>query len=121
VEGLALEIDGPAEVSVGEEFVLTIRVRNERDAKAMAVSDVDIADEYLEAFMVVATEPAAKSSQHIPIDNSRSFSFDRSVPPGGTQEFQFVLRAVKTGFFRGDVDVCEGARFTTAMAQTAVR
>jgi hypothetical protein len=58
---------------------------------------------------------------HVPFDNRRSFTFDVSLPPGESRTFTFRLRAEKPVLNRGDVDVCEGLRFITGMAQTSVR
>ena len=57
---------------------------------------------------------------HVPIDNKRSYTFDRPVKPGETARFVFKLRPVKAGLSRGDIDVCEGMRFLTTQAQTLV-
>jgi len=96
-------------------------VKNERSGKVLRLSDVDIAEVYLAGFTVSAMKPTPKSNTHVPIDNSRSFTFDVPVSAGASQSFFFTLRAEKPGVYRGDVDVCEGARFITGMAQTVVK
>lgn len=120
VEGVNVEVGGPSEVVVGQPFDLTIRVTNIRERKILNLSDIDIADEYLTAFSVMRVEPAFKSTMHVPLDNSQSFTFDQRIPAGDTREFVFTLKAHAPGFFRGDVDVCEGLRFVTDMVQTVV-
>jgi hypothetical protein len=121
VHGAGISVDGPTDVVVGETFKLTVTVTNERPRKVLALSDIDIAEEYLEGFTVSTIDPKPKSTQHVPIDNSRSFTFGISIPPRESRDFTFTLRAEKTGLYRGDVDMCEGARFTTGMAQTNVK
>lgn len=120
VEGMSVTLETPANVAVGDELVLRVSVKNERATNTLAMSDIDVADEYLEGFTIGAIEPQPKSSMHVPIDNSRSFTFDVEVPPGETRDFTFKLKAQRAGIFRGDVDVCEGARFATALAETVV-
>lgn len=121
-EGLSVSIDGPTDAAVGQTFDLTVQVTNERPAKTFNLSDIDISYDYLDGFVVVSTEPPPQSSEdNAPFDNSRSFTFEQSIPPGESMPFVFTLRAETPGIYRGDVDVYEGMRFTTAMAQTVVR
>jgi hypothetical protein len=121
VKGMGVAVDSPTDVVVGQSFDLTVTVTNERPRKALLLSDVDIAEVYLEGFTVGVISPNPKSNKHVPVDNSRSFTFDVKIPPKQAKTFTFTLRAEKAGIFRGDVDVCEGARFTTGMAQTSVK
>ena len=121
VQGVGVTVDGPTDVVVGQTFELKVIVTNERPRKVLALSDIDIGEDYLEGFTVSAIEPRPKSSTHVPVDNSRSFTFDVKIPPRASRVFTFALRAEKVGIFRGDVDVCEGMRFITGMAQTSVK
>ena len=121
VEGVGVTISSPTDVSVGDTFKLEVTVKNERQGKVLELSDIDIADEYFNAFTVVSVTPTPKSDMHVPIDNSRSYTFDRKIQPGKTQVFTWELRAEKEGIFRGDVDICEGMQFVTKMAQTVVK
>jgi hypothetical protein len=119
-KGVKVTVEGPLEVAIDEEFTLTIVIRNERRNRAFGLTDIDLADEYVNNFMVLGTDPAARSSTHVPIDNTRSFSFDHPIPPGGEARYAFRLRPVAVGVFRGDVDVCEGQQFLSALLQTQV-
>lgn len=121
IEGVSVSIDSPLDVKKGETFNMVVNVKNEREKKSLTISDIDISDEYLEGFVVISVNPAPKSSKHIPIDDSMSYTFNVSIPGGATNAFTFVIRAEKTGIFRGDVDVCEGQRFITVTAQTVVK
>jgi hypothetical protein len=120
-QGVAISVEGPLEVPVGEEFTLTLVVENQRPAKPFGLTDIDFDEQYLEGFFVLGTDPPAMSSQHVPIDNTRSFSFNRPVPPATTMRFKFRLRPAKPGIFKGDIDVCEGSQFLTTLAQTLVK
>jgi hypothetical protein len=121
VEGLSVSVNGPEEVSQGQAFDLVVVVKNERPKKALRLSDIDLAEEYLSGFTVSSVEPAYKASAHVPLDNKQSFTFDVSIPPGASRSFTFKLKARKAGLFRGDVDVCEGLQFKTEMLQTHVK
>ena len=121
VEGVVVTVNGPTDVVVGQTFDLEIIVKNERSGKVLLLSDVDIAEEYLAGFTVSSVKPTPKSNTHVPIDNSRSYTFSVSISPGTSQSFIYTLRAEKAGIYRGDVDVCEGMQFITGMAQTVVK
>jgi hypothetical protein len=122
VEGVSIDVKGPPEVvAVGDNFKLEVVVKNDRPRKVLNLSDVDIAEDYLAGFTVSSIDPPSKSNMHVPIDNKRSFKFDIPISPGSSTNIVFNLRAEKSGVFRGDLDVCEGARFVTGMAQTSVK
>jgi hypothetical protein len=121
VKGVSVSVEGPTDVQVGDTFDLKIVVTNERPRRALALSDIDIAEGYLAGFTVSAIKPRPKSNMHVAIDDSRSFTFGVKIEPRASQTFTFSLRAEKPGLYRGDVDVCEGARFITDMAQTSVK
>jgi hypothetical protein len=121
VEQVAVTVNSPADVVVGQTFDLEVIVKNQRSNKVLRLSDIDIAEIYLAGFTVSSTRPTAKSNMHVPISNSRSYTFDVPIAAGATETFIFTLRAEKPGIHRGDVDVCEGMRSITGMAQTVVK
>jgi hypothetical protein len=121
VESVSVSVNGPTDVVVGQTFELNVTVINERPRDVLAVSDIDIAEDYLAGFTVLAVKPKPKSRKHVPVDNSRSFTFRAQIPPETSETFVFTLRAERPGLYRGDVDVCEGMRFITDMAETLVK
>ena len=120
-EAMRVQIDAPMEVKKGDTFEVAVDVINERANKPLKVSSIDIGEDYLKGFFFVSSEPKARGSEHIPVDESRSFKFDVSVPPNSTNTFKFRLRARETGTFSGDLDVCEGTRFLTTVVETEVK
>jgi hypothetical protein len=116
-----VSVNGPTDVEVGQTFELTVVVTNDRPAEVLSLSDIDIAEDYLAGFTVSAIEPRPKSNMHVPLADNRSFTFGVEIAPGASRTFKFKLRAEKPGLYRGDVDVCEGVRFITDMAQTFVK
>lgn len=118
--GVGVVVDAPSEVAVGDTFALKVTVTNQRPQETLALSDVDLGEAYLRGFTVGTIEPPPKTTMHVPIDDSRSFTFDTPIAAGGSRTFTFSLRAAQPGVYRGDVDVCEGVHFVTAMAQTSV-
>ncbi len=120
-EGVEVVVPGPIEVEVGETFQLEVQVTNRRSSGSLTVTSLDLDEGYLAGFAVLSTTPGHSASTHIPLDDTRSFTFDRAVAAGETATFTFELRAVQAGNYRGDVDVCEGPRFLSKMLQTSVR
>ena len=57
------------------------------------------------------------------ISNERPSPYGHHKPYGSPKPpvNEDTLRAEKVGIYRGDVDVCEGTQFITAMAQTVVK
>ena len=121
VEGVAVSAASTADISVGQTFELEVTVTNERPKKILMLDDIDVAQAYLDGFTVVSVDPKPKSSQHVPIENSRSYHFGIRIPPQTAQTFKFKLHAEKAGTFRGDVDACEGTRTITCVAETVVK
>jgi hypothetical protein len=119
--GVSIELDNATEAHKGQEFDMVVKVVNERRARAFKLTDIDLHDDYLTGFIVVSTDPPHKSSTHVPLDNSQSFTFDVSIPAKESRIFKFRLRPVTQGVFKGDVDVCEGMHFITKTAETEVK
>jgi len=120
-KGVKLSLLSPATVKVDEVFELTVSVKNERPRKDFKVDYIDIYDSYVSGFVVVSNSPAHESSEHIPILDCSSYTFDVSIKPGETKAFTFKLRAVEPGVHRGDIEVHEGMRSIKKLAQTHVR
>lgn len=120
-DGLAAYVESPDKVERDELFDLKVIVVNERKTRSLEVSSIDLGDDYLAGFTVRGAEPATKSSMHIPLAGGQSFEFNRVIRAGATNVFTFHMRAAKAGLHRGDVDVCEGMRYLTVMAQTEVK
>jgi hypothetical protein len=105
VEDLAVVVEGPVAVTAGDEFVLTLRLRNSA-ARAQKLVDLDVADSYLDGIVISAAEPAFSSSAHISLDSSVSHSFDRIIPANGELVVRLHALALRPGDFSGDFDFC---------------
>ena len=69
VEGVGVTVSSPTDVSVGESFKLEVAVKNERNGKVLELSDIDIADEYFNAFTVMSVTPKERpSSDQLSVD-----------------------------------------------------
>lgn len=120
-QGVDVVTRTPTDVAIGEAFTLEISITNLRQDKPFGLTDIDIDEGYLAAFIVLSTTPNYVSTMHVPLADTRSFSFNRPVAPGEKAVFTFELRAERAGSHRGDIDVCEGSRYLTRMVQTSVR
>jgi len=103
--GVAIAVEAPLRARVGETFEILVTLTNESRSERTLV-DVDVADSYLAGIAVEGTDPAYSDSEHIPFDNTVSYSFDRALEPGGTLSVRFVAVAVQEGDFAGDFDLC---------------
>lgn len=104
-EDVEISVKGPASVATGESFTLQATVRNTA-AKEQTLVSLDIADAYLDGIVIRGSEPPFKDAQHIPIDNTTSYSFDLPIPAGGEVTVVFEAHAAHPGDHRGDVDFC---------------
>lgn len=121
-KGLELTVDSPSDVRVGDTFDLVVRAKNTNKTKSIKIGDVDLSNDYLKGFRIVATNPKPKStmSTDIKIANLYSSTFDDTIPPGREHTYTFSLKAVKVGQYEGEVDIYEGMHSLTQFVQTYV-
>lgn len=118
--GMGVALEAPDTVTVGDEMTLRISVTNERPDEPLHLEDIDIERAWLGAFVVLAVEPQPKSVTEMDFAEVRVFEFDLDLPPRQTVEIDIRVRAIRPGVVRGDVDVSEGARFVTVVAETRI-
>lgn len=119
-EDVTVTISAPEEVLLKEPMDLIVQIENTRSHKTFKLTDIDVAEDFLEAFLVVSTTQEARSNTNVPFENTRSFHFNEDIPAGESREYTFTLRPLKSGIHRGDIDICEGMNFLTEMAQVYV-
>ena len=56
-KGVAVSVEGPSNVKLNEEFALTVVVHNERAKKDFGLTDIDVAEGYLQGFQILGTDP----------------------------------------------------------------
>lgn len=100
----AVAADYPAEVGVGDEVTIAVTVGNTGNATA-TVGSIDVYDSFLDAFEVVAVEPAPTDTTSI--FDFTTFSFSQPIEAGGEWNVSFRLKAREEGEFEGDLDVCD--------------
>ena len=104
-ENVDISVDAPVSVQVGQEFGITLTIRN-TDSSTQTLVDVDIADEYLEGVVVQETNPAFKDAMHVPFDNTQSYSMDMTLPVGREVTVTISAYAAHAGDYAGDIDFC---------------
>ena len=121
VENIEVSVDAPASVKRGDKFTIVAHVRNTASREQKLI-DLDIADEYLAGIALSASNPPAKGSTHIPLDNSISYHFERTIAAGQQLDITYQAEAVQSGDFRGDFDFCIGSdsNFITHSVRTVV-
>jgi len=95
----------PDRLEVGTAVAMVIRLSNPHTA-AVTLDSIDVSDSLLEHFQVIAVEPEAKDSFHVPLIDQRSWTFSESVPAGGGFAVTFALVPIAPGHFTGNVDAC---------------
>ena len=120
-ENIEIDMDIPSMVSKGEDFIITTTVTNTAE-KSQELVSIDVSDKYLEGVIVESTDPDHISSEHIPIDNSVSYRFEKDLDSGESMEVTFYCKAITTGDFSGDFDFCINSdiNFLSRMARTVV-
>lgn len=119
-EGMKIAVDTPATVQKGKEFELVINVVNDRPDQPLKVGDIDIEEEYLKGFSVASAEPQFVSSTKNGFIDTRTFTFNHSVPPGRTNAITFKLVGRKLGKYSGEIQVSEGMQMLTMIVETQV-
>ncbi|TAK98632.1 MAG: hypothetical protein EPO07_11695 [Verrucomicrobia bacterium] len=119
-QGMRVQIESPAKVKVDDEFEVRLLVVNEREGKSLKVASIDWSEDYLQGVTIRSCEPLARGSSLTGKDGGGSYSFEKLVPAGATNVFTFHMRAKRVGNFKGEVDVYEGLRLMTVLAELEV-
>ncbi len=103
-EGIALEVEAPETVGVGQEAVVRIRVINQTD-RTRRLDSIDIDTTLLENLSITGTEPPAVDI--LTQDDFHSYSFgDVTIAPQGTLDIQVRFTGQAPGSAQGSIDVC---------------
>jgi hypothetical protein len=71
-------VNGPTDVVVGQTFELEVVVKNERPGEILQLSDVDIAEVYLDGFTVSSIKPTPTESQKSNVRLSPTHVYSRA-------------------------------------------
>jgi hypothetical protein len=112
-------VTAPRSLEAGEEAELEITIENARESGAFRMSSIYIGGGFISGFDVLELSPEPRNHARSMGDVSLEYPVD--IPAGETRVFRMQLRARQPGVFIGDIDVYEGERFLTRVAQTRVR
>ena len=116
------ELSGPTTVPVGQAFEIQVTVVNTASTP-QELTSLDFADAWLKGVAITGSSPAYTTSDHVPIDDTTSYTYGQPIPAGG--QLTVTLQAVATlpGTWQGEVDVCVGgiARFNSYPLLTIVQ
>lgn len=118
-ESVAVSVNAPATVKVGETFALTVTVTDLSGA-ARRVHDIDFEETLLEGLTItgISPKPAATTS----VMGYAVHTMNAPVPASGQTVITFTLKADAAGTFTGDVDtyVDSDIAFITNMVTVSV-
>jgi len=102
-DNVSMAKDVPVEVDSGEIFNFTVSVNNE-DLEAHELRSIDIGHTFLEGILVIKTEPGTK--EEYDAGEWHIFEFKKNMPAESETQVVFTAKALKSGDFSGDLDVC---------------
>ena len=104
-ENILISVKAPLEVKKGQKFDIKITVKNENKTQQKLVS-LDIGEQYLEGVALIESIPDYYEAMHVPIDNTMSYTYNKVIEPGSKVTITLKVKAMKTGDFKDDIDVC---------------
>jgi hypothetical protein len=103
---MTIDLSSPPTVTQGDDFTITLLIQN-TSSEEQKLDSIDIDLSYLDGIHIISSQPAYQDTLDLtPIFEQRSYEFLQVIPPGGTLQVQFYCRAVYSGDFSGQLDVC---------------
>ena len=114
-------VHAPSQVRVGEEFRVTVDIRND-DAGSHTLTAVVLDDAYLNGVMLERTEPPFSETQHGAANPIQMYLLSLGVPSGTTQQLLLVARGRTVGQFHSELELVfdHGASHFTREIDTVV-
>ena len=79
-ENIEVYADVPVSINQGELFTITTKIKN-TSHKSQELVSIDIANNYLDGIVILSTMPNYNDVMNVPIDNTTSYSFNRTINP----------------------------------------
>ena len=102
---LAISVQLPEEVVLGDEFSLTVDVSNPHN-EDVVLSNLDIPNRFFETFEIVLISPAASEESPFGDFRTQTWYFFRELNPGSSFQIIVNLKALKSGIHPVEFDVC---------------
>ena len=104
-KNIEIYTDVPVSINNGELFTITTKIKNTSNKPQELVS-IDIANNYLEGIVILGTTPNYNDVVHVPIDNTTSYSFNKTINPNSEITIRFNARAINSGIYNSTIDFC---------------
>jgi hypothetical protein len=118
-EDILAWVTAPRSARPGELVVVKVLIENARPDSVLRLSSIDIEGEFLAGFEIERITPAPRNRS--PVLGGVELEYPRDLNPNETLEVEFTLRAKAAGVFIGDIDIYEGSKFLTRVAQVRVK
>jgi len=110
LDHILLYVESPSSVKKGEIFNIITTIKNTSNKNQKIVS-IDIDDNYLDGVAILSTTPNYSDVLYVPIDNTQSYSFNKTIKPNSEITIQFSAKAFQIGTFQGTIDFCINSEF----------
>jgi hypothetical protein len=119
---ISIQVSAPANANVGDDIIIEVTITN-TGQQSRELNSIDIYTSYLDGVVIQRTSPTYDEFSDNLFGNFHSYYFYRQLPPGSTTTVQFFARAVMSGNFSGDLDVCIDSeiRCTSYFIRTVIR
>ena len=104
--------------SVGETVILKITVENGRDQDVFELESIDLGGSFGKGFEIISIKPKPTATDTM--FGELTLEYPLNVEPGEHLSFEIALLATKSGVFIGEVDIWEGDKVLTRVAQCKV-
>lgn len=106
-DGVDIEVVAPTEVELNQEFDFVVRVKN-TGTEPQTVRRIDFTSAYLDGFEITRSTPiySYRNSAELMGIGVEVFEFQELVLEEETLDIVFEARAVKAGYYSGDMEVC---------------
>ncbi|ODS35790.1 MAG: hypothetical protein A7316_01335 [Candidatus Altiarchaeales archaeon WOR_SM1_86-2] len=103
-ENIIVNVDSPVQVKQNQEFNINVTIKNTANNPQKLVS-IDVRDSYLKGISIKSSDPPYKDSFHLPVYDSFTYDYHTDIPANGELDIVLTAAAVKTGDFRGDIEL----------------
>lgn len=104
-KNIIIDVKAPLQETIDNEFDIIVNVKN-TSSKAQKLVSLDIGDDYLKGIVITKTVPNYIEAYHVPIDDTMSYVYDKTIPANGDVKIILKAKALKTGDYDDEIDVC---------------
>jgi len=110
-KNIEIYTDVPVSLNRGESFTIITKIKN-TSHKSQELVSIDIANNYLEGIVILSTTPNYNDVLYIPIDNTTSYSFNKTIKPNSEIIIRFNAKAINSGIYNSTIDFCINSEYS---------